>query len=131
MKSINSSEMNAIVSDSLALIRTITTIYGSDEGMKLWETIADTLGPDVKGKIFFAMLTGSYEDGVVLIDKQYDSNRAECIKLIRLYTGMSLMDSKAAYEKAGDRGTKVSLAVDVKDRAKMISELRQNGMVAS
>jgi hypothetical protein len=131
MKSINSSEMNAIVSDSLALIRTITTIYGSDEGMKLWETIADTLGPDVKGKVFFAMLTGSYEDGVVLIDKQYDSNRAECIKLIRLYTGMSLMDSKAAYEKAGDRGAKVSLAVDVKDRAKMISELRQNGMVAS
>lgn len=129
MDTIDAEAMNAVVSDSLALIRTITNVYGSEEGMKLWETIADTLGPVIKGKVFFALITGSHEDSVILIDKLAYSNNVECIKLIRQYTGLGLMESKQAYEKAGDRGATVSLTVDSKERANMIIALRQNGMV--
>ncbi len=57
---------NAVISTGLHFLRAITEAYGSDQGMQLWETIADTLDPDVKGQIFFAMLTGTHNDTVVV-----------------------------------------------------------------
>jgi hypothetical protein len=123
--------MDAIVSDGIAFIRSITTAYGSDTGMELWDIIANTLDPDVKGKIFFAMLTGSHEDRVTLSGAVAGSNKIACIKYIRQYTGMSLTEAKNAYESAGDFGQKVSLKVNPKYRREMIDDLRQNGMVVS
>jgi ribosomal protein L7/L12 len=123
--------MDAIVSDGIAFIRSITTAYGSETGMELWDTIANTLDPDVKGKIFFAMLTGSHEDRVTLTGAVAGSNKIACIKIIRQYTGMGLTESKQAYEEAGDYGQKVSLKVNPKERRHMIDDLRQNGMIVS
>ncbi len=99
--------------------------------MELWDTIANTLDPDVKGKIFFAMLTGSHEDRVTLTGAVAGSNKIACIKIIRQYTGMGLTESKQAYEEAGDYGQKVSLKVNPKERRHMIDDLRQNGMIVS
>ena len=123
--------MDAIVSDGISFIRSITTAYGSETGMELWDTIANTLDPDVKGKIFFAMLTGSHEDRVTLTGAVAGSNKIACIKIIRQYTGMGLTESKQAYEEAGDYGQKVSLKVNPKERRHMIDDLRQNGMIVS
>jgi ribosomal protein L7/L12 len=128
---ISNEHMDAIVSDGIAFIRSITTAYGSETGMELWDTIANTLDPDVKGKIFFAMLTGSHEDRVTLTGAVAGSNKITCIKLIRQYTGMGLVEAKNAYESAGDYGQKVSLKVNPKERRNMIDDLRQNGMVVS
>lgn len=128
----NSNEhMDAIVSDGIAFIRAITTAYGSDEGMKLWDTIANTLDPAIKGKIFFSMLTGTHEDRVTLSGAVAGTNKINCIKIIRQYTGLGLVESKNAYEDAGDYGSKVTLKVDPKNRRAMIDELRQNGMIVS
>ena len=52
----------AIISNGLHFMRAITEAYGADKGMELWDTIASTLDPDVKGQIFFAMITGNYND---------------------------------------------------------------------
>ncbi len=128
---ITDEHMDAIVSDGIAFIRSITTAYGSETGMELWDTIANTLDPDVKGKIFFAMLTGSHEDRVTLTGAVAGSNKIACIKIIRQYTGMGLTESKQAYEEAGDYGQKVSLKVNPKERRHMIDDLRQNGMIVS
>lgn len=128
---VSDEHMDAIVSDGIAFIRSITTAYGSDTGMELWDTIASTLDPDVKGKIFFAMLTGSHEDRVTLSGAVAGSNKIACIKIIRQYTGMGLTESKQAYEEAGDYGQKVSLKVNPKERRYMIDDLRQNGMIVS
>lgn len=124
-------QMDAIVSDSIALIRTISLAYGSEEGMKLWETIAETLDPDIKGKVFFALLTGSHEDRITLSGAVAGTNKIACIKIIRQYTGYGLVEAKNAYENAGDYGNKVTLKVDPKQRRDCINELRQNGMIVS
>lgn len=129
MDTVDAEATNAVVRDCLTLLRTITDVHGSEEGMKLWDTIADTLGPAIKGKVFFAMITGNHGDSVTLVDRMDYSNNVECIKLIRQYTGLGLRESKQAYEKAGDRGATVTLTVDSKDRTNMISALRQYGMV--
>jgi hypothetical protein len=123
--------MDAIINDGIAFIRSITVAYGSEEGMALWDTIASTLDPDVKGKIFFAMLTGSHEDRVTLSGAVSGTNKITCIKIIRQYTGLGLVESKNAYESAGDYGSRVTLKVNPKDRRNMIDELRQNGMIVS
>ena len=126
---ISDEHMDAIVSDGIAFIRSITTAYGSDKGMELWDTIVNTLDPEIKGKIFFAMLTGSHEDRVTLTGSGAGSNKIACIKIIRQYTGMGLAESKHAYEEAGFNP--VNIKVDPKQRRALIDDLRQNGMVVS
>ena len=128
---ISDEHMDAIVSDGIAFIRSITTAYGSDTGMELWDTIANTLDPSIKGKIFFAMLTGTHDDRVTMTGSVAGSNKIACIKIIRQYTGMGLAESKHAYEEAGDYGKPTTLKVDPKQRRALIDELRQNGMIVS
>lgn len=128
MTDISSEQSDYIVSESISFIRAITSVYGSEEGMKLWETIADTLDPSIKGKTFFAMLTGSHEDRVTLSGYAAGANKIACIKIIRQYTGYGLVEAKNAYEST-EYGQKVVLKVNPKDRRIMVDELRQNGMV--
>jgi len=127
---ISDEQMDMIVSDSITLIRSITTVYGSEEGMNLWGTIADTLDPKIKGKVFFALLTGSHEDRITLSGYVARTNKINCIKIIRQYTGMDLVDSKNAYESI-EYGQKVQIKVDPKQRRECIDELRMNGMIVS
>lgn len=128
---ISDEHLDAIVSDGIAFIRSITTAYGSDTGMELWDTIANTLDPSVKGKIFFAMLTGSHEDRVTLTGAVPGAAKINCIKIIRQFTGLGLVEAKNAYENASDYGQTITLKVNSKDRRIMIDELRQNGMIVS
>ena len=131
MTDISTEHMDAVISDGIAFLRSITTAYGSDEGMKLWDTIASTLDPNIKGKIFFSMLTNTHEDRVTLSGAVAGTNKINCIKIIRQYTGLGLAEAKNAYENAGDYGSKVVLKVDPKNRREFIDELRQNGMIVS
>jgi ribosomal protein L7/L12 len=128
---VSDEHMDAIVSDGIAFIRSITTAYGSDTGMELWDTIASTLDPDVKGKIFFAMLTGTHEDRVTLTGAVNSANKITCIKIIRQYTGLGLTEAKNAYESPVNYGQPFALKVNPKDRRHMIDDLRQNGMIVS
>jgi hypothetical protein len=128
---ITDEHMDAIVSDGIAFIRSITTAYGSDTGMELWDTIANTLDPNVKGKIFFAMLTGTHEDRVTLSGAVNSANKITCIKIIRQFTGLSLTEAKNAYESPVNYGQPSVLKVNPKERRFMIDDLRQNGMIVS
>jgi hypothetical protein len=65
-------------------IRSITEAYGSDEGMKLWETMADTLDPSIKGHIFFAMLTGEYNSVISIYKFASAANKVSMIKALRV-----------------------------------------------
>ena len=72
-----------IVQSGINFIRSITEAYGSDEGMKLWETMADTLDPSIKGHIFFAMLTGEYNSVISIYKFDSAANKVAMIKAIR------------------------------------------------
>lgn len=130
MTEISEENMDMIVSDSIAFIRSITTVYGSEKGMELWGTIADTIDPAIKGKVFFALLTGSNEDRITLSGYVAGTNKINCIKIIRQYTGMGLVESKNAYEST-EFGQKVQIKIDPKRRRECIDELRLNGMIVS
>lgn len=95
----------AIVSNGLHFMRSITEAYGAEKGMELWETITNTLDPDVKGQIFFAMITGTYNDRVHLkgLGDAAVHNAVSCIKEIRTWSGLGLKESKDMYDRLRNR----------------------------
>ena len=74
-----------IIQSGINFIRSVTEAYGSDEGMKLWETMADTLDPSIKGHIFFAMLTDEYNSVISIYksNEHYGGNKVSMIKALR------------------------------------------------
>lgn len=71
-----------IIQSGMDFLRSITEAYGSEEGMKLWDTIAGTLDPDVKGSIFFAMITGNHDE-FIRIPMQSVPSLITAIKAVR------------------------------------------------
>ena len=86
-----------IISSGISFLRSITLAYGSETGMELWDTIATTLDPDIKGAIFFSMLTGESGSRITIRDYDHASNggnKVAIIKAIREVTGLGLKDAK-------------------------------------
>jgi hypothetical protein len=95
----------AIVSNGLHFMRAITEAYGADQGLELWEKIASVMDEDVKGQIFFAMITGTYNNRIHIkgLSHAASNNAVACIKEIRTWTGLGLKDSKDIYDRMRDR----------------------------
>ena len=89
---------DAIVTNGLHFMRSITEAYGSDKGLELWEQITSVLDPEVKGQIFFAMITGEYNNRILLKGTEEDVNPVWCIKAIRAYTKLGLKEAKDVVE---------------------------------
>lgn len=115
-----------IIQSGINFMRSITEAYGTDEGMKLWDTIAATLDPDVKGQIFFAMLTGDYNGVIKISSFQTSSDRVWRIKAIRAVTGMGLKEAKDLGDIL-DSGKTIQLKINPKKRTECLSELRNAG----
>lgn len=117
-----------VIQSGINFMRSITDAYGTDEGMKLWESIASVLDPSVKGEIFFAMLTGEYNGIISIGSFNPNSNRVWRIKAIRAVTTPSL-GLKEAKELSDmlDTGHIIKLNVDPKSRNQALSELRGAG----
>ena len=115
-----------IIQSGINFMRSITEAYGTDEGMKLWDAIATNLDPDVKGQIFFAMLTGDYNGIVSISSHQAGSDRVWRIKSIRSVTGLGLKEAKDLSDML-DGGKTIKLNIDPKKRNQVLAELRNAG----
>ena len=115
-----------VIQSGINFMRSITEAYGTDEGMKLWNTIADTLDPDVKGQIFFAMLTGEFNGVITISSFQPGSNRIAMIKAIRIVSGLGLKEAKDLSDDLGG-GKAIKVNCNPKKRAEALSELRNAG----
>jgi hypothetical protein len=91
-----------ILQSGIHFMRHITQAYGAEEGMKLWDAIASTLDPDIKGKIFIAMLLGEYNDTLTIrldmVKYRVHVQRVEGIKAIRTVTGLGLKEAKDIHD---------------------------------
>lgn len=122
----------SIISNGLHFLRSITEAYGADKGLELWEQITSVLDPDVKGQIFFAMITGQYNDRITLKGVNGGSNAVSCIKEIRQWTQYGLKESKDIYDRLRNSGgwdapKPEHLKVKPEDYAKAMSGLRSVG----
>ena len=117
---------DAVIANGLHFMRSITEAYGADEGMRLWETIAGTLDPDVKGQIFFAMLTGTHNNRIVLRRVGPNTDRVARIKEIRNWTGLGLKEAKDLSDMV-ELGKPMSLTVRPQDYSVAVVGLRRVG----
>lgn len=115
-----------IIQSGMNFMRSITTAYGVDEGMKLWDTIASTLDPDIKGSIFFAMLTGEYNDRITVQSVIPGANKVWMIKSIRTVSGLGLKEAKDIADDVLS-GKTVTIKCDPKNRSQALFELRNAG----
>ena len=117
-----------VIQSGISFMRSITEAFGADEGMKLWDTIATTLDPDVKGQIFFAMLTGEYNNIVNITGHNPGSDRVRMIKTIRSVDkrGLGLKEAKDLSDYLSN-GQMIKLEIDPAVRHMALSELRKAG----
>ena len=128
----------AIISNGLHFVRSITEAYGAEKGMELWEEIAGVLDPEVKGQLFFAMITGTYNDRIELrgMNSTGHHNAVACIKEIRQWTGLGLKESKDIVDRLrtplvefNEKRKSEYLKVNHEDYSRAVSGLRQVGFV--
>ena len=119
----------AVISNGLHFMRAITEAYGAEEGMKLWDSIATTLGPDVKGEIFFAMISGTYNNRIRLDGADKYANKVEVIRAIRSVDSRNL-GLKEAKDISDNlfAGAKVVLEVAPSSYAASANVLRKAGL---
>lgn len=116
----------SVIQSGINFMRSITDAYGTDEGIKLWDTIASTLDPDVKGQIFFAMLTGEYNNVISISSHQPGANRVGMIKAIREVTGLGLKEAKDLSDELAN-GKIIKLSCNPQKRLHYLNELRRAG----
>jgi hypothetical protein len=114
-----------LIQSGINFMRSITTVYGADEGMKLWESISAAVDPDIKGQIFFAMLTGEYNDLVRLSGFNPGYSAVDRIKALR-YAGLSLKEAKDLHDLLKD-GATIKIKINPKKRNIVLDALRDGG----
>ena len=124
-----------LVGAGIAFMQTIADIYGADKGMALWNTIADTIDPDLKGEVFMAMLSGNYRRDKINVKNPFVSKMADkiaVIKCIRTYDRrqLSLKAAKDIADRLDMAGSEI-LEVDPNIRPTFAVELRKLGLVVN
>ena len=119
-----------IVDAGLQFLRAITEAYGPEKGQEVWDSITNTLGPNVKGAIFFAMLTGHCSQNVRFVaGPQKTNNQVNVIRAIRIATDMGLKDAKDLSDLAeGGMHQTVTVIGGFRERDELVRVLRQEGM---
>lgn len=76
-------------------VRVITREYGAEDGMQLWEKIAEVINPSLKGSIFFNLITGN-ATSITIRKVTPFTHKVSVVKAIRSITNppMTLRDAK-------------------------------------
>lgn len=111
-----------VISAGMHFMRAITEAYGAEEGMRLWDAIANTLDPNVKGEIFFAMITGEYNDRIHV--KQIGHDRVATIKAFRTHDKrrLGLKEAKDLSDLC-QMGKVITLEIEPRHRVQIEREL--------
>lgn len=121
-------DLEQIIPAGLEFIRVITQVVGPERGMELWDSMSQCLGDDVKGQIFFAMLTGETGTKVTMLRPGARDMKVNIIKTVRSYSGLGLKESKDLVDRL-DGGWAVDFVVeDYRQRSHCLQALRQLGV---
>lgn len=127
MKTTETDTLEEVVFDGIRLLESLTRHYGSEKGIEVWEKLGEALGQEVKGQVFFAMLTGESSNRV-RIDRGTCTQPVAAIKAIRAGTGYGLKEAKDAWDLTAIK-TVVLDNVSRDNRRTLVNELRSLGMV--
>ena len=118
--------LDTVVYDGIRFLESLTTHYGPDKGMEVWEAMGVAMGREVKGKVFFAMLTGATSGRIKMsAGTAVTSNAVAVIKCIRNYTGKGLKEAKDLWDLSKARAVEIECKPD--EQREFAQELRMLG----
>lgn len=120
-----SDDLDSVIFDGIRFLESITRHYGPERGMEVWNKLGEAFGDEIKGKVFFAMLTGDTV-GRVRFTSMNSTQAVWAIKALRTATGAGLKEAKDMYDLAKTK----TVTVDVKTpeaRRELIKCLRDAG----
>jgi hypothetical protein len=120
-----------IITAGIDFMNAITRAYGTEEGLKLYDTIMASVDPDIKGQIFFSLITGDHGGSIRLKSVEYSiSNKIERIKAIRQVSDFSLKDAKDYVDTVeGGEPKSIPHLRSKMDRSNALKTLRSVGFV--
>lgn len=118
--------LDEIIFDGIRFMQSIARHYGAERSIELWNKMGEAFGDEVKGKIFFAMLTNESPNHV-RVSRGYCTEPVAAIKAIRTATGLGLKESKDLWDLAA---TKIVIIDGVypEQRVAFVREIRRLGM---
>lgn len=91
--------LEALIYDGIRFVESLTRYYGAEKGQEVWNALGEAVGREVKGKIFFALLTGQ-TGGRVRFSAGNCQQAVPVIKTIRTFTGWGLKEAKDAWDRS-------------------------------
>lgn len=121
--------MEMVVRDGIRFLESLTRHYGPEEGMRIWDGIGEVIGSEVKGQIFFAMLTGESSNRVKFVQKAGNNgNAVAIIKAIRHASGCGLKEAKDKHDEAFQKPAYVE-CYDSDAARTLVQDLRSMGCI--
>ena len=119
-------QLDEVVFDGIRFLESLTRYYGAEKGMEVWNKMGEAMGDEVKGAVFFSLLTGE-SSSRVRVQAGTCNQAVAAIKAIRAATGYGLKEAKDAW----DLSKHQVVTLDVRDRDDkriLVRDLRALGM---
>ena len=121
--------LDQVVYDGVRFLQSLTAHYGAERGMEVWEAMVEAVGTEVKGRVFFALMTGETTGRVkfsIDFTSSHHPNAVACIKAIRTFTGCGLKEAKDKYDESKIKVAQIDCDTLEQGR-KLACELRNLG----
>lgn len=116
-----------IIFDGIRLLESIARYYGPEKSIEIWDKMGEAMGTDIKGQVFFSMLTGNGSSTRVHIQSGTATDVVACIKAIRHGTGYGLKEAKDAWDLSHFKTVALECRAPESQKA-MVRELRSLGI---
>jgi hypothetical protein len=89
-------QKHELMSASNLFKRTLTRVFGDEDGMEIWNDIASNVLGDLVKQQLINLITQKYTDNIVIkgLIPNISTNHVAAIKAIRTVTGLGLKDAK-------------------------------------
>jgi ribosomal protein L7/L12 len=121
-----------IVFGGIELMSAITDAFGAEEGLEVWNKMAEHIGQEFHQRVFMAMLSGQTSCHVRLIGKGVRDTGyfIDLIKVIRNYTGLGLKEAKDIADGINNGATETVRLTRSGDRRTFLEEIKKTGVTA-
>jgi ribosomal protein L7/L12 len=121
--------LSYVITDGIRFLQSLTQHYGAERGMEVWEKLGEVMGPEIKGQVFFSMLTGETPTQV-RIRAGSCTEAVAAIKAIRNATKMGLKEAKDVWDLSKTHEVLLK-NVQREIRSEFVHTLRNLGMIAT
>lgn len=123
-----------VIYSGIGFLRDLSTYYGDERAMQLWDSLRDGMGRDVQNAILMTMLRGGYERRAVLsmgVASKEFTKKIEAIKAVRKATGAGLKDAKDLVERVIDTGPERIKFLQDADIREFMDTMAQAGFLSN